>query len=507
VKHSNPHEQKQFFWVDDAFGTTQLDWYSMSSWNGVFPHLQAAIRRGARVLFTSRGYIYRSARQYLKESAFPLIKESQVVIHVEQLTKEEREQILYNHIRLGTQLKEFKTHIKPFLPEVATHKHFSPEIARRLGNKIFTKKLIHSRDGLDHFVIRPLELLCEIIRTLDAESKSALALIFMRAGTLTSPVEMTKDEQQAVTLLGGSVGGIRNALNSLNESLLIHPFQSGGYVWRYKHPTIRDAFAMLVAEDTELMDIYLTGTPIEKLFREVSCGDVGIEGVKVIVPTSRFKAVMKRIEALDIKNEDNERQLHWFLAHRCNREFLSKYIKRYPQFVSSLVVWSYLYAISEIDVIARLHEFGLLPEQKRFEVVTTIRELAVETPDSGFLKKDISDMFTPSELSDILEHVRLTLLPDLNNHIENWRFNYRSDDDPELYFDELKSALKDYRNEFEEFKDALIQIDTALADIDVVIEELQHELPEDCDGDDYYGRDSTSSGRDFSRSIFDDVDL
>ena len=61
-------------------------------------------------------------------------------------------------------------------------------------------------------------------------------------------------------------------------------------MWRFKHPTIRDAFATLVAEDTELMDIYLAGAPIEKLFGEVSCGDVGIEGVKVIVPRRPFRS-------------------------------------------------------------------------------------------------------------------------------------------------------------------------------------------------------------------------
>ena len=93
VKHSNPHEPKQFFWVDDAFGVTQLDSVSAGQWNSVFPHVQAAIRRGARVVLTSRDYIYRSARNYLKESAFPLIHESQVMIQVERLTKEEREQI------------------------------------------------------------------------------------------------------------------------------------------------------------------------------------------------------------------------------------------------------------------------------------------------------------------------------------------------------------------------------------------------------------------------------
>jgi len=507
VKHSNPHESKQFFWVDDAFGITQFDWSRVSAWNGVFPHLQAAIRRGARVLFTSRDYIYRSARQHLKESAFPLIKESQVVIHVEKLTKEEREQILYNHIRLGTQPKEFKTKVKPFLPEVANHQRFSPEIARRLGSPIFTKKPILSRAGLDDFVARPLELLCEIIRTLDTECRSALALVFMRAGILPSPVEMTKDEQRAVTLLGGSVGGIRNALNSLDGSLLIRTFQNGGYVWRYKHPTIRDAFAILVAEDAELMDIYLTGAPIEKLFSEVSCGDVGIQGVKVIVPTNRFEAVMTRIAELDIKKHDNERKLHWFLAYRCNREFLSYYITRYPQFIPRLKVGSYLYAVSDVDVIVRLHKFGLLPEQKRIEVISGIQQLAVDTPDSGFLQKRIRDMLTQKEVSDILEHVRTTLLPSLDDHIYNWRLNYHSDDEPEEYFYELTSALKDYRNELADFKDALNQIDTALADIEQVIEELRSEQPEGPDFDDYYGRDSLSGGRDVSRSIFDDVDV
>jgi hypothetical protein len=138
---SNPHEPKQFFWVDDAFGATQLDWSSVAAWNRVFPHIYAALRRGARVVMTSRDYIYRSARQYLKESAFPLIRESQVVIHVDRLTKEEKEQILYNHIRLGAQSKRYRQSIKPYLPGIAAHPRFMPEIARRLGNPFFTRNL------------------------------------------------------------------------------------------------------------------------------------------------------------------------------------------------------------------------------------------------------------------------------------------------------------------------------------------------------------------------------
>lgn len=162
----NPHEPRQFFWVDDAFGVTQFEWPTGPAWNAVFPHMQAAIRQGARVLFTSRDYIYRFARQHLKETALPVLKESQVVIKVEDLSREEREQILYNHIRLGDQPPACRGLLKPFLPSVAKHVRFSPEIARRLGNPLFTRRLVVSSSGLDEFVGKPLELLREIVRTL-----------------------------------------------------------------------------------------------------------------------------------------------------------------------------------------------------------------------------------------------------------------------------------------------------------------------------------------------------
>jgi energy-coupling factor transporter ATP-binding protein EcfA2 len=512
VKHSNPYEQKQFFWVDDCFGITQLDGPKVFLWNGVFPHLQAAIRRGARVLFTSRDYIYRSALQYLKVHSFPLINESQVVINIEKITIEEREQILYNHIRLGTQLKEFKSRIKTYLPEIASHQHFSPEIARRLGNQMFTRQLNICRKDLDDFVACPLEFLCEIIRTLDAESRSAIALIFMRAGTLSSPVDIIDNEQQAISRLGGSIGGITTALNSLNGSLIIQTFQDNGYVWRFKHPTISEAYAKIVAEDTELMDIYLTGAPIEKLFDEVSCGDVGIQGVKVIVPASRFEAIITKIASLDILNRDKKKQLHWFLVHRCNREFLSQYVKRCPEFITTLRVGSFLNAVSDVEVIVRLHEFGLLPEEKRLEVVSSIRYLAIDTPDSGFLKKGIRDILTLNELSDILQEVRISLIPKLDDQIDDWRGNFSSDIglDPVGYFEELKCALKDYRNEFLDSKDALDQIDTALAQIDREIDYLLDEYPKEPDYDydeDDYIRESLDSESDAPRSIFDDVDF
>lgn len=505
-KHSNPHEPKQFFWVDDAFGATQVDWTGVFRWNSVFPHIQAAIRRGARVLFTSRDYIYRSARNSLKESALPVIHESQVVIQVEQLTNEEREQILYNHIRLGSQLKVFKRDVKSYLPEVATHPSFSPEIARRLGNPAFTQRLHISKWGLEDFVAHPMQLLQEIIRTLDMNSRSAIALVFMRGGALPSPVTLTLEESKAIILLGGAEEAVRNSLVALDGSLLIQVRQGGEFSWRFKHPTIRDAFAALIAENRELLDIYIAGTPILQLFGEITCGDVGLEGAKVIVPRDRYEILLLRIQTFATERRENRKHVDRFLARRCDLEFIDRFISRNPGFVQALQVGSYLYAVSDVDVIIRLHEVGLLSESERLRHVMAIRELAVETPDSGILRPDIRALFTPEEFKEALDHIRSTLLPELDDCVDTWRQNYSKGDDPENYFSELESALKEYREEFAEDASMVDFIDRGLKAIDQNIEELRLDMPDELNTEDYHADSEHRGGSSGSRSIFDDVD-
>jgi energy-coupling factor transporter ATP-binding protein EcfA2 len=505
VAHSNPHEPKQFFWVDDAFGATQLDWQGALSWNRVFPHLHAAIRRGARFVFTSRDYIYRAARNYLKESALPVLRESQVVIRVEQLSKEEREQILYNHVRLGTQTGDFKRSLKPYLPAVAANKRFSPEIARRLGNPAFTKRVTVSTLGLEQFVAQPMELLQEIIRTLDANSRSAIALVFMRGGALPSPVELTPEEGHAVVLLGGSEAEVRNSLVSLDGSLLMQVREGGVFSWRFKHPTIRDAFAALVSENRELMDIYLAGTPVERIFREVACGAVSLEGVKVIVPADRYEVLVSRISAFLSDRRENRDLVNRFLANRCDGEFLAKFASRNPSFITSLHVGSYLYAVSDVDVIVRLRLVDLLPEEERVRHVARIRDLAVQTPDAGFLRDDVRGLLSPMEFDDILAYVRANLLPNLAEHVDDWRSSHDGNDDPEDHFSELTGALKEYRTIFEEDAEAVSAIDSALSEIEEAIEGLRSEMPDEPDRDEYYGGEA-QGGAGGERSIFDDVD-
>lgn len=503
VKHSNPHEPRQFFWVDDAFGGTQLDIGAAIGWNSAFPHVRAAIRRGAKIVFTSRDYIYRNARTVLKQSALPVLNESQVIIRVEQLSKDEREQILYNHIRLGSQPNKFKKEIKPYLPDVAAHKRFSPEIARRLGHPAFTKKLDISKYDLDDFVERPVPLLREVVQTLSEGMRAAIALIFMRSGMLESPISVAKEEEQALALLGASLSGVREGLNSLDGSLLIQVQQSGSSWWRFKHPTIRDAFGSVVAEDRALMDIYLAGTPVRQLLIEIACGDVEWEGAKVQIPPDRFDVVISRMEAFGKADRDARDPIHHFLSGRCDAAFLKHFMGRFPNFLKDLHVRSYFYAISDMDVIERLDALGLLPEPERQRHVAVVEDHAVSIPDSGFIDGRVG-FLRPAEVTHILGVVRTKLIPDLEATIDSWRDNWSSEEDPSAYYDHLQMALKDYKRAFADDKEANDLIDKALTAIDTTISETEY--GGERDWGDHYGGRSGSLGSASDRSTFDDVD-
>src|ERR1019366_3365329 len=121
IDHWNPDEPSQFFWVDDAFGVLQYESDLVQGGNHALPQVKTMLRQGRKIVMTSRDYIYNRARRDLKDGAFPLLRESQVVIDVRDLTPDEKKQILYNHIKMGRQPQEFRSAIKPYLEGVAAH--------------------------------------------------------------------------------------------------------------------------------------------------------------------------------------------------------------------------------------------------------------------------------------------------------------------------------------------------------------------------------------------------
>jgi energy-coupling factor transporter ATP-binding protein EcfA2 len=522
----NPDEPAQFFWVDDAFGVTQYELSLVLDWNRIFPKVKAIINNGSRVVLTSRDYIYKRAKEALKESAFPLMRESQVVIDVREITRTERRQILYNHLKLGSQPREFRSSVKPFLEGLALHERFIPESARRLGDPLFTRKLVVSREGLDDFVNRQEQLLCEVITGLDRHSQASLALIFMRNGALESPVILRQTESAALERLGSDLGETIRALNALENSLTVKVIEDGQALWKFKHPTVGDAYSVMVLNNPELMDVYIEGAPPEKLLSTITCGDVGLKGA-VVVPRAVYQAVLRKLATyLDGRPTQagtnlwrRRSDIYRFLAGRCDRGFLQEYLLHSPGTLERVSAPGlFLYAVSEVDLAMRLFEFGLLPETHRSKFIERVTQYTVDGEDGYALRnKQLRGMFTPSENERLLNRLRGELIPNLGHARSQWESNYDSDEDPESYMQPFEEVLSALEMQFAGEKEVLELVEAEGALTRQWVRRTAADLEERRDGrefreqeggeDEGYDSEFRPSAEHLEeRSIFDDVD-
>jgi energy-coupling factor transporter ATP-binding protein EcfA2 len=159
----NPNEPNGFFWVDDAFGPNQPREDFIDRWIAIMPKIQAAITAGNQFVLTSRRHIYAAAIQKLGSRNHPLFKDGQAIVDVGSLTSLERQQILYNHIKAGTQPSSWKSRVKPQLASLANEATMLPEIARRLGDPAYTRQITTAHDSLLKFIREPKEHLLQTI--------------------------------------------------------------------------------------------------------------------------------------------------------------------------------------------------------------------------------------------------------------------------------------------------------------------------------------------------------
>lgn len=514
VDRWNPHEKSQFFWIDDAFGVTQYESGLASGWNHILNEVKTILSQGNRVVMTSRDYIYNRARQDLKEGAFPLFQESQVVIDVHDLTEDERQQILYNHLKLGRQPREFRAAVKPHLESVANHDRFIPEIARRLADPFFTKNLYLSEWSLARFVDERVQFLVDICKELDADSKAALALIYMSNGRLLSPISLTAPEDEALRRLDSNLGACTSALEALRGSLAVHVTSEGESFWTFRHPTIGDAYSAMLRGSAELLGIYVRGSDIKKMMLQVTCGDVGIEGA-VVLPSSLFAPVIERLAAYKqssaYKTEwmsgwEARRELLRFLARRCSKQFLEAYLTADRKLIESILKPSlYLDFSVEVDLAIRLFKLGLLPEDSRRTLVETVSKYARDGDDARAMSDpELRSLLNDKELRGLREAIRTEVLPRIGEVRLEHQEGRDPEDDPEWHmrrFTQLLSAI-------EEAYPQSWRIRRIVKRERLQVQEWIDENPTEADSS--TSRDITidepSTNHHISRSIFDDVD-
>jgi len=91
-----------------------------------------------------------------------------------------------------------------------------------------------------------------------------------------------------------------------------------------------------------------------------------------------------------------------------------------------------LSAMSEVDLVARLHTLGLLPEPHRRKFIETVSQYAVDGDDlAAMSNKSIRSVFGDSEFDELKSRVRSELLPRLDDVRRTVQSNHSSNESPE----------------------------------------------------------------------------
>ena len=498
--------EKQLLWVDDAFGSNHFDVDRMSRWNAELGTLRAAIEGGARVIFTSRNYIWGAARPHLKLSAFPLFKESQVVVNVQELTENERAQMLYNHVR-RVHSQAMRRRLKPFLSAVAANKAFLPETARRLGDPLFVSKLKLSAGRMKELVEQPVEFLTEVLEQLDGPSLGAVALIFLNSESgVPSPIGQNPALEMVTRLLGVQPAAVSMAMEHLNDSLTRRLSAEDGDRWVFRHPTVTDAFAEIVARSPELIELYVHGAKVDRLVREVVCAPLSSEHAHVRVPTSLFAALLERF-----RDRSLDESFKSFLGARAGDGFLGKIVAAQPE----ILEWAATTNTGNLSsgslvLLAALNSYGLLPEPARGRIVERVDDDAITWMRTDVFANDMfRQIFTHEEFDDLAARFRKEWLNNLGNLLDDLRDRFSSDNELGLY-EEFKDSMEKAEPFF--FPDGRTEpLDTFYAQISAHIGTLEEDRPSpepsawSAQATTSANISATSAAAD-SSSIFDDVD-
>ncbi|WP_267212099.1 hypothetical protein [Chelatococcus asaccharovorans] len=70
-------------------------------------------------------------------------------------------------------------------------------------------------------------------------------------------------------LMGVQQADVARAMQHLNDSLTRLDSQDDGNRWVFRHPTVTDAFAGIVAASPELVELYVHGAKLDRLYAQL----------------------------------------------------------------------------------------------------------------------------------------------------------------------------------------------------------------------------------------------
>ena len=383
--HWNPNHPDQLFLLDDAFGTTNMDMSRVQAWNRLIPFIRGAINGGARLILTSRNYVFVDARPHLKQYELPVLRQAEVAIRLDSLSTSERRQIVYNHLKHGNQPKRFLSAVKPHLNRATRTSSILPVAAARLGDRGITRDLDPEDLGaLARFLLEPREYLQQVIASMDSSLQNSLILLMALGGRLDSQIPQEIENSEIWARLAMDRRTLTRSLQSLEGSFVYLNASEPTRTWEVKHPSIFDAVGDWILRQEDLLDLYVRYSPLPNLVQQVSCGDY-VRGA-VQLPESLWEAAIERLTS----HSHDAHLATRFLAYRCKSSVLTR-PAIIPKIVPLLADYPYSTPLDGdpgLRLFLRLEVLGLLSDELIASIIDSVILTGIRHLDAYIITND-----------------------------------------------------------------------------------------------------------------------
>jgi hypothetical protein len=304
-------------------------------------------------------------------------------------------------------------------------------------------------------------------------------------------------------------------MEHLNNTLFLHIVESGQTYWTYKHPTIADAYAELISEQPELIEIYLRGAKLASILYEVVYGTRSVKGAKLRVPRKLFDVLALRLA------EAEPRQACLFLLSRVDAEFRKRYLKQHPNLMRGAITFrNPLVRDPHSQFFVTANRECLLSDEDKARVVRQLKQEVIDYGDVTFLLNDEYISFLgEAAYAELLDAARMELAPRFADLITDLAEDCDTDD-PEGYFEGSTEALNALEILFPDDVEVRLCVEAATSVIDDKVGEVKESPAEENDdelamreqeqylGARYQASSSSKeeSSADEAKSVFEDID-
>lgn len=504
----NPHEKNRLYWIDDAFGPNQLRSDFVDCWISAMPKVKAAIELGNRFILTSRIHIWHGAKPKLGTRNLPVLEDDRAVVDLGTLSPEEREQIIYNHLKAGNQTAAWKRQIKPHLPALVENPQLLPEIARRLGDSRFTKALSRLPDDLIKFVAEPADFLVQSILELDDAHQAAMTLVFLRQGRLPALDLASESTNLVAEKYGVTTRAIAEALPQLEGSFVAVRRKDSHQVWAFVHPTFTDAISSMLSARPDLVELYVQGAKLETLLAEAVCEGAASIRDAVIIPPSASEYLVGRLMSVP-DAPDMNRSLFEFLASRASDAVVLAVLEADSGLIrrEARRYWR-IGSDGRVRFLARIHRLHRLPEEIRSEVAHELERIALYDLDASFLhNEDILAILQPTQLLQLGIQLVAALASVVPDRISEIAEEADPDFDIPDQFDQVRSFVEQLQEAFSSEESVQGTLQSLSGEIDDAIEKVsEKKKPSEDVGSWSNISPAKVAAAPKGRSIFSDID-